>query len=153
MMDSQPTPRRLLSARRAIYGTTFAILVVIVSIPFLTDKTSEWDEVYAAAAKRLAEGENLYPLHTNYTYPPFMAGVAYGVEAFGPTLGRTLWLAINLVAVSFMIRWGWWLAGGRTWPDRQRAMMRSSCSAYSVGYGTSSTASLICRPISSLPLS
>ncbi len=120
MNDSQPAPHPSRSARRAIYTAIFAILALTVSVPFLSDTTTEWNEVYAAAANRLAQGEDLYPLHTNYTYPPFMAGVAYGVEAFGPTLGRILWLAINLIAVSFMIRWGWWLAGGRAWPDRPR---------------------------------
>jgi hypothetical protein len=117
LIDRHSSPSRPQTTRRAIYGTIFAILAVTVSVPFMSDRTSEWDDVYAAAANRLAQGEDLYPLHTNYTYPPFMAGVAYGVEAFGPTLGRAIWLAINLIAVAFMIRWGWWLAGGRNWPD------------------------------------
>jgi hypothetical protein len=94
----------------------FMVLALAAAVPILLEKSTEWDEVYAAAARRLIHGEDLYPRDTNFTYPPFMAIVAVGIESVGPRAGRWLWLAINLLAATLAVRAAWRASGGNGWP-------------------------------------
>jgi hypothetical protein len=92
-----------------VYGSLYLILALATAGPFLFETSTEWNEVYGAAGARLGRGEDLYPPHTPYTYPPLMGAVALVVESAGVSMGRVIWLVINLLAGGLLLGWGWWL--------------------------------------------
>ncbi len=73
---------------------------------------SEWDAVYVAAALRLRTYGDLYTPADGYLYPPFMALAAIPFTLVPRWLGRAIWYAINVAAMTYMVRASWRMAGG-----------------------------------------
>jgi hypothetical protein len=91
-------------ARPRLYGAMFLVLSAAATIPILFESSTEWDEVYGQAARRLSTGQ------------AFIAEVSIAIEAAGPRVGRWIWLTINVLAAGIAIRSGWQAAGNRGYP-------------------------------------
>ncbi|HEY2106226.1 MAG TPA: glycosyltransferase family 87 protein [Candidatus Binataceae bacterium] len=83
-----------------------------LAIPFLTRRHSEWEAVYVAAARRLRTQGDLYTPADGYLYPPFMALAAIPFTWIPRWLGRAIWYAMSVAAMTYMVKTSWRLAGG-----------------------------------------
>ncbi|MBY0523054.1 MAG: DUF2029 domain-containing protein [Gemmataceae bacterium] len=94
----------------------YSILAVVVIgallVPFCKRADSEWDMVYLAAADDLHRGQDMYAKDNGYLYPPFMALLAVPFTALPVVANRLVWYGINVVALIYLIRTAWQLAGG-----------------------------------------
>jgi hypothetical protein len=111
-MSSADAASRLAQARDWLrarpYAAAAAVAFGVLAVTFLLRKDSEWDETYVPAAQRLARGVELYRAQgENYLYPPFMAFAALPAALLAPLPGRAVFLLVNLVCLTFLVRGGW----------------------------------------------
>jgi hypothetical protein len=94
------------------YTAVGSIILVILSVPFLTRSDSEWEYVYVQAAQQLRTGHDIYQPEIANSYPPFATWTALPFTWLSPAGQRWLWLVINLGCLVFVLRGAWILAGG-----------------------------------------
>lgn len=98
-----------------VYPILAALLALSLFSPFVFGGNSEWEDVFVRAAGSLYRGESIYA-HGNYSYPPFMALGTLPFTFCAEPLRRTLWFAINLACLWYVLRTAWQLAGGTPLP-------------------------------------
>jgi len=110
--EMQHWPSRLLSSFRQRPVTAILLpLFVILAVPFVLKRGSEWQEVYVAAARTLLAGGDMYAGH-GYTYPPFAVVLAIPFVPLPHVALRIVWYLVNVASVVVMARSAWELAGG-----------------------------------------
>src|SRR5262245_59230488 len=120
------------------YTAVGCVLLVALSVPFLTRGDSEWEYVYVRAAHELRAGRDIYQPDIGNSYPPFATLAALPFTELPPCAGRCLWLAVNAGCLVLMVRGAWRLAGGEpseggphvTWPAHLAATLGTLCGAF-----------------------
>lgn len=95
------------------YHAVWAVAIVVLAVPSYLRPESEWEEDCVRGAERIAAGQPLYrPGAEVYLYPPFMATAALPFTYLSASVGRALWVALNLACLVFLVAGAWRLAGG-----------------------------------------
>ena len=107
-----------------LYTAVGFVVLLSLSVPFLTRNDSEWEYVYVQAAHQLRNGLDIYQPEIANSYPPFATLTA--LPFTWPSLSgqRWLWLAINLACLVFVLRGSWRLAGGGDLQGSSRVPLR-----------------------------
>lgn len=93
------------------YTLLTIIALIVLGIPFVFLKQSEWQTVYVPAAKKFCDGDGLYSVGGPYVYPPFMMLTAVPFSFLPETLSRFFWFLCNAVAMVACFRAVWRLGG------------------------------------------
>lgn len=88
----------------------YTVLMLALTIPFATKKSSEWDKVFVATSAHLLAGEDIYDQPHGYVYPPLQALLAVPMLPLPHLLSRLAWYLVNAVALWIALRSAWRLA-------------------------------------------
>jgi hypothetical protein len=86
-------------------------IFIALAVPALRRK-EEWVAVYVDTARVLLGGGDIYAPGHGYLYPPFAALLAVPFVPLSDVAARLCWYLANVVAIVYLLRSAWGLAGG-----------------------------------------
>lgn len=104
------SPNRLSAWERALRVGAVLLAVGLCAgyaISFHGNKGNEWDDVFLAASRDLADGGSIYVNVPTYTYPPFLAWLATPLCREPVMFARALWYAVLWIGLVSAVLIGW----------------------------------------------
>lgn len=109
-------PRLRLFLKTHSVGAIAIPILTALAVQDVLKRQSEWFDVYVRAARLFLDGRDFYAAGVGYLYPPFQVLLAVPFLPLPNWAARAIWYACNVVALVYLIRSAWRMAGAAEFP-------------------------------------
>jgi hypothetical protein len=103
-------------ALKPIFARPYTLILGAILIAMIVPHTwqhDEWTDVYPGTSRRLATGQDIYPLGTSYVYPPFNAILFVPLAWLPDKAAQAIWYVPSAVVLALLVKAAWSLSGGK----------------------------------------